>query len=311
LVTNVNVDSNGLYTAALGPASFASHMGVFAVLQAGERRFPAVIEIYRNGLRAVPLSVFLSPSFCSYVEVYRLDEIGPAHQLRINVLAVKLLNEVKGYSFLAAGEEEPGYLYCTGVFNKMLESLGIEPIETKSYCYNDKMNENLTSLGYSCHSVLTPVDIAVDSRVQFIGVLDNGRFDLEISRFAAIHDLAKHMSEFDLNVDKLPFMYYVYDWAIAQVEAGTYLGRVLLLANGFTTENFPRGPRRFCSFVKSLDFYLKRIVKKISLPLQEIIEKQEGVFSVHDLLDSDPQTALLNKYNGRMRKFFHIESQDS
>ncbi|MBX9769582.1 MAG: hypothetical protein K2X47_20060 [Bdellovibrionales bacterium] len=304
LVNNLNSDSNGIFTAANHPESFAGHLGIFVLLKSQGKTFPSVIEVYQNGVRAIPLSQFLHPDFTSYVEVYRLKEIRAHHFPAIHQVAVRLLQSVLGYSFFTETHHEH-FSNCTGILSQMLEEIGLAPVTNRSSYSHRRVQTNLARLGFHCKTVLTPLDVAVDPRFEFLGVVDNGHFKREAARLVAIRTLIDHYLEWDLDLAKMPLSFRIYRWAIGHIRKRSLLGRQVLRIYRFRPENFPLGPDLLIAIVELSDRFVKHTVRRTHVRLGSYFSAVRP-FRIFDFVGSPEVQTLLNPYRKKVSSYFRM-----
>jgi hypothetical protein len=206
LLTNANLDGNGLYTALADPKSFCSHSALFVTLEHGGQRFPAVLETYEKGLRAVPLNVFLSPRFSAYTEVYRPRRLEAGHSARIEKLAPEYVARVKGYNF---DTEDPDreYLSCTSVARILHRDAGLDWIETKSVPAHPQVQANLARLGYELFRFFAPVDYLLDPSLECVGWIDNNQLDRLLTRELVETQFRALFAAHVIEPGRFPFMY--------------------------------------------------------------------------------------------------------
>ena len=261
LLSNVNLDGNGLYTVLADPRSFCSHAAVFAILEQGGRSLPAVIETYEKGVRAVPLSVFLGARFSAYTEVYRHRAMGPAERARLNRVAPDMLRRVQGYNF---DTEDPrrDYQSCTSVPRFLLEDAGIERIATKSRLADPQIQRNLEQLGYTAFDFFAPVDYMRDEGFSCVGWMDNDQMarvltrDLVESRFRGL------FSQRAIDPGRLPLRARINRWGIGHIRRSTRLGRLISRVEGFDHVSLPRGPDDVIALIAPAEAEVGRVIRR-------------------------------------------------
>ncbi len=261
LLANVNLDGNGIYTALSDPRGFSSHSAFFAILQDAAGRYPAVIETYEKGVRAVPLNVFLGPRFSAYVEVYRYRELSSHHTERINAAALAIMREVNGYNF-DSEDTDRQYMSCTSVGRFLHSDAGLRPVETKSYIRDPQIVSNLERLGYTCFSFFAPVDYMLDEKLQCVGWVDNNQFQSLLARELVDRKFRSLFSKSRLNPERFPSRYRVNLWAIGQIRRGTLVGRLISMIEGFDKVNLPKGPDTLLAVITLAEAQLGRSIRK-------------------------------------------------
>ena len=181
LLSNCNLDGNGIYTTLGDPKAYSSHAALFAILSAGGRRFPAAIETYEKGVRPTPLNVFLSPRYAAHTEVYRHVNLATEHTVRVNAAAARMIREVKGYNFDTC-DSARDYVSCTGVPRFVLQDAGLEPGCTKSNIMDAGIQQNLLALGYNFFDFSSPIDFVLSDEYRCVGWFDNDQVDRLVAR---------------------------------------------------------------------------------------------------------------------------------
>lgn len=124
LIVELNENAGGFYSAFTTPRSYLPHFAFYATLQRDGNDFPAAIEIHEKGIRAVPLNVFLSPRFTSYVEVYRLRNKPESLESKIRTSIENIVTEPHGYNFYPHLRSSK-YLTCATVGEFLLERMWV------------------------------------------------------------------------------------------------------------------------------------------------------------------------------------------
>ena len=261
ILSNANLDGNGLYTALADPRSFCSHSAVVAFLTADNHRFPALIETFEKGVRAVPLNVFLGPRFSSYNEIYRHKSLGADNLERLNQAALDAIRNVKGYNF---DTEDPdrGYMSCSSVGRFLLQDAGLDKIETKSQIQHPQIQKNLGELGYTFFRFFAPVDYLLDQKLSFVGWVDNNQFDKLLARELVESHFRTLFSQNEISVGKFPFRSRINFWGIDQMRRRTPLGKLISLLEGFDHINLPKGPDRLLSVITLAEAQIGSAIKK-------------------------------------------------
>jgi len=261
VLSNVNLDGNGLYTALADPQNFCSHSAIFAILQDKERRFPALIETFEKGVRAVPLNVFLGPRFSSYTEVYRHRELGAGQVERVTQAAIEATRNVRGYNF-DTEDRDRTYMSCSSVGRFLLQDAGLDRIQTKSHIRHPQIQKNLGQLGYTFFRFFAPVDYLLDEKLSFIGWIDNNQFDRLLARELIESHFRNIFSEKEISVEKFPFMSRVNYWGIGQMRRRTPIGKIITLVEGFDHANLPKGPDRLLSVITQAEAQIGSAIRR-------------------------------------------------
>ncbi|OFZ56351.1 MAG: hypothetical protein A2428_06620 [Bdellovibrionales bacterium RIFOXYC1_FULL_54_43] len=294
LICTVNRDGNGIYTALCTPRAYGYHIGIFSMMQREGRELPVVIETYRTGVRAIPLSTFLSTNCISYAEVCRLREIPTGFYAAINRLANTVPGTVKGYNF---DTEDPdrSYMACTTVGSQMFESAGAPAILARSkYLGEPRIQRNLAVFDFVLPAFLSPTDFLTDKRMRMVGAVDNHHFDRNIAREIAERHFVKIFRNFELELAKLPVMFALNRWAIRQMRQGTLIGKLIAATHGFTQTNIPKGPEKVLAIIELYEHMLEAAVKHAIEPIRAYRHRQERPRLIDiDRLTSDPAIELI------------------
>lgn len=261
LLANVNLDGNGVYTTLSEPTRFSSHAAIFAMLEDGARRFPAVVETYEKGVRAVPLNVFLDPSFCAYVEIYRHTDLEPAHFPGVNRAAVSLMMQAKGYNF-DSSEDNRSYVSCCSVARLIHADAGVEPASIKSRISHPVIQANLERLGYRHFDFFAPVDYLLDTNFRCTGWVDNYQFEDLLAREIVEGYFREQFMTRTLNPKRFPLRSRVNEWGIGHIRRGTLVGRAIGRVEGFDPDTLPKGPDPLLAVITLVEAQLGRVIKR-------------------------------------------------
>jgi len=261
MITNLNIDSDGIYSALCSPKSFASHAGFFVMLTHGNKTFPAVLEIYQHGLRAIPANVFLSEKFSSYTEVYRIKTPKKLDYETLNTEGKKLLQSVKGYNFNTE-DQNPHYLTCAQLGRQLYQNAGIVPITAKSAIEHPQIQTNLAKFGVNYKSVLAPMNFAIDQRMELVGTVDNNQLTDSLAHMLVKHRFFDYVSTKEINLLKLPKLYQYNLWSVNKIQNNHWFGCILRKAKGFNKDNFPRGPEGILALAKVIEPIIGKINKQ-------------------------------------------------
>lgn len=293
LLANVNIDGNGVYTTLSDPTRFSSHSAVFAILEDGGRRYPAVIETYEKGVRAVPLNVFLGEKFCAYVEVYRHTELSERQARAVNEAALDMMARVRGYNFDSASDDRE-YVSCCTVGRLLHRDAGLEPASSKSRIQHPRIQENLSRLGYTFFDFFAPVDYLLDPRFEFVGWVDNHQFKDLLARELVESRFRELFSERRVNPDRFPLMGRVNHWGIRQIRRGSLLGRAIGRVEGFDHGSLPRGPDPLLAVITIVEARLGRMIRRTRRWL--------------DTIEDTPECFSLSEFSRQPRVREHLEA---
>lgn len=281
VLCNVNLDGNGLYTALSDPKNFCSHSAVVVILEHDGRRFPAVIETYEKGLRAVPLNVFLGPRFSSYTEVYRHKALLPEHAERINAIAATAIRRVKGYNF-DTEDGDRDYFSCTRVGRFLMEEAGLEPVAIKSRISHPQIQKNLGKMGYTFFDFFAPVDYLLNESLSFVGWIDNNQHDRLLARELVESRFRILFLQNEIKLEKLPFRHRVNLWGINQIRRRTLGGRLLSLVEGFDHISLPKGPDPIIAMVTLAEAQIGGAIKRTRPFVREYLSRLDS-FDLHQV----------------------------
>ncbi|HSG91076.1 MAG TPA: YiiX/YebB-like N1pC/P60 family cysteine hydrolase [Pseudomonadales bacterium] len=268
ILPNVNLDGNFVYSALSDPKGFCPHSAVFVILEAGERRYPAVIETYEKGLRAVPLCVFLNARYISYAEVYRHRDLDGASVAHVSDVAHAALADARGYNF-DTHDDDRAYVCCTQVVLQLHRALGLEVLADFGAIVDPGVRETMRRLDYHHLDVFfTPIDFIRSELFQFVGWVDNGQPARLVARELVEQRFRERFSRADLDPARLPLMARVNLFGIRQMRARTPLGRLVSKVMGFDHGSLPKGPDRILAVVEPLEAELGKAVRGI-LPAVE------------------------------------------
>ncbi len=252
ILVNENSSADGLYTSINTPQSYFSHFGMLVFIKQDGNIFPAVFENHKKGVRAVPLSIFISEKFTSYAEIYRLPNQSADWADRLSDVALQVLQEVHAYDFTSQ-EKDRKYLNCANVGSLFLEKLSVKPIESKS-TYLPKAFANMEILGMQPNiRMLSPTDYMKDPRVQFVGVVDNNLLPKLLADRLVENRFVELVSSKRLNPANFPFMYHLNMWGLQHIEDKDALGSLFLSYSGLTAETFPKGPNSLMAIIEVLE----------------------------------------------------------
>lgn len=293
LLANVNIDGNGVYTTLSDPTRFSSHAAVFAILEDGGRRYPAVIETYEKGVRAVPLNVFLDAKFCAYVEVYRHKELQEPQTYVVNRSALTMLDRVRGYNFDSKADDRD-YVSCCTVGRLLHIDAGLEPASWKSRIQHPGIQTNLEKLGYTFFDFFAPVDYLLDANFRIVGWVDNHQFDDLLARELVEGYFRELFMTRRLNPERFPLMARVNRWGIRHIRRRSPLGRTIGLVEGFDHQSLPKGPDPLMAVITIAEAQLGRAIKRTKQWLKD--------------LDHTPEYFSLGEFSRQPRVREYLES---
>lgn len=278
LLANVNIDGNGVYTTLSDPTRFASHAAVVAVLEDEDGRYPAVIETYEKGVRAVPLNVFLDGRFSAYVEVYRHKDLDETRAGRINRSALTMLDRVRGYNFNTV-EDDWDYVSCCGVGRLLHLEAGLEPASLKSRIEHPRIRSNLEKLGYRHFEFFAPVDYLLDTRFECVGWVDNHQFESLLARELVENRFRELFMTRTLQPHRFPFTTRINRWGIGHIRRRSLLGRLIGRVEGFDHRTLPKGPDPLLAVITAAEAQVGEIVRRTRSRLEQL-DHETNAFSL-------------------------------
>jgi len=261
LLANVNIEGNGLYTTLSDPTRFSSHAAVFAILEDDAGRYPAVIETYEKGVRAVPLNVFLDEKFCAYVEVYRHRGLDESHCRAVSEAALELMQRARGYNFDSQSDDRE-YVSCCAVGRLLHMDAGLEPATWKSRIGHPVIQSNLESLGYTHFDFFAPVDYLLDPNFRCTGWIDNNQFLDLLARELVEQRFRELFMTRRLNPRRLPLMGRVNRWGIDHIRRRTLPGKIIGRVEGFDHRSLPKGPDHLMAVITIIEARLGRMIRQ-------------------------------------------------
>ena len=204
LLPNVNLDGNFVYSALSDPKGFCPHSAIFALLEHEGQRFPAVVETYEKGLRAVPLCVFLNDRYISYAEVYRHRELLDGAPAEASALAHDALAEARGYNFNTV-DDDRAYLCCTSQARQFYLRLGLADLEAVGRVALPGIRANFETMKYPhLDAFFTPIDFIRSDRFVFQGSIDNQQPERLITRELVERRFRERFAAGGLHWDRVP-----------------------------------------------------------------------------------------------------------
>jgi hypothetical protein len=270
LLANVNLDGNGVYTSLSEPRSFSSHSAFFAILEHDGRRLPVVIETFEKGVRPVPISVFLGPKFCSYVEVYRHREYSEQNASRLNQAAAEMIDSVLGYNF-DTEDPDPAYVSCTSVGRFLHKAAGLKPADTISRLSHPQIQANLGELGYTWFDLFGPVDFLLNDYFECVGFVDNNQPERLLARELIDQEFLRHFKSCGLDAGQFPFPSKINRWGLGHMRKQTMLGRLFGWFEGFTADTLPKGPDELMAAIKPVEKQMGKIILKTRETVEEVL----------------------------------------
>ncbi len=275
ILANVNLDGNAVYTSLSEPKGYCPHSAVFAILEADGRRYPAVIETYEKGARAVPLNVFLNARYLAYGEIYRYQRLTDAQRQELTRAAHELIASAKGYNFYTC-DTDTRYVSCTSLVQVLYQAVGAPPVETVSTIGHPGIRENLSRLGYEVFDpFFAPVDFLLNPNFRCVGWIDNNQFPRLVARELVEHGFRRQFERGGLNTRRAPLMHHINHFGIRHMRRRTPLGRVISKVMGFDHISLPSGPDPMLAIVTPAEAQLGTAVRKLMPHVHQYLQQQD------------------------------------
>lgn len=268
------------------------HFSILILLERAGKKFPAVLEMYGHGLRAIPLNSFLSPRFSSYIEVYRLKQRPQGFASELDRIAKQMLTEPLRYDFYN-DNRSPNALNCADLGTRVLERAGVDPIAPSTRLRDGVGKNFLWPLEMNFPEVfLHPASYVQSPRVEFVAVIDNGNLELDLARQVLVHELAKIISGSNgrIRTDRMPKMFHTKRKFVTKIHEGGWQGKLLLLLGGHIAQTMPTGSPEALAFFPPFQSAFAQAYSEISNYVPALIPK-EGAHSLEDL-QAHPWLAL-------------------
>jgi hypothetical protein len=270
ILPNVNLDGNFVYSALSDPKGFCPHSAVFVMLEANGLRYPAVLETYEKGLRAVPLCVFLNARYISYAEIYRHRDLQGADVSQVSGAALALLALARGYNFNTLDHDDCTYVCCTTVARQLYQTLGLPVLDQFGAIRDPGIRANMQRLDYEFLDVFfTPIDFVRSDVFRFVGVVDNAQPARLIARELVEQRFRHCFSKGTIRSERLPLMVKLTHFGIGQMRGRTLVGRLISGVMGFDHISLPKGPDRILAIVEPLEVELGKAVRGILPEVQK------------------------------------------
>ena len=288
LLANVNLDGNSVYTSLSEPKGYCPHSAVFAILTADGKRFPAVIETYEKGLRAVPLNVFLNTRYVAYVEIYRHQGLDAEQCAQIGQAALEAIVDARGYNFYTC-DVDRHYVSCTSLAQVLFDAVGLERVASVSSIGHPGIQKNLERLGYTRFDpFFAPVDFLLNRQFRCVGWVDNNHFPRLVARELVEAGFRRLFERGELTISRMPLMHHINHWGIGHMRRRTLLGKLISKVMGFDHLSLPRGPDPMLAIIAPVEADLGRAVERLMPHVHRHLADRES-FDLRALLD-DPET---------------------
>ncbi len=265
-------DSDGIFTTLVEGRQSFSHVAMFAILEDEGQKFPAVIEIQQEGVRAVPLRVFAGSSFSTYVEVYRSRQMSAKARKMLAIEALAMMRETHGFDILMDDTQDV-YMSCALMVSHLFKRAGLTPIEGGSV-YSLKTLSNLYFLGVeSCagRPLLMPDDYSRSADFYLVGQLDNGCFVDLVARALVRERMQEIWQTKKLDPKLFPIEFLVNKVAVSCVKRRVlFLGEMVSRKMGFTLDTFPSGPVNFIALTPIVERRIEKAASQVAQKLKNL-----------------------------------------
>jgi hypothetical protein len=297
-----HLESAGLFTIFSEPESFSAHLAVYCHLNYQDKYFPALIEVYEKGVRAVPLDTFLAPHFSNHCEILRFNDVTNEHLEVINENALKTLSKGKGYSFNTDDRDEH-YFTCTRLVKEIFSTLPINVEVKRSEFSCPKKTRNLHLIDFTFKDILEPCDFLDSNVTSYVGRVDNEEFLHDLLCYISVHQYVEIFKEYDLNPYLEKKSFRTINFCSNQIANQNVLGLIFSKVFGYSFDNFPRGPLKLLSYYYFTEPRIIKFSKQIKNELFSMIERDE-YFNLFEFLESKEFIELCEKYSTTFKQLF-------
>ncbi len=306
LLSNQNSDADGLFSTLLEREINFAHAALFCMLEWRSRLLPSVIEINEHGTRAVPLKVFLSNKFNSYIEIYRLEmPLSENFEKQINEKALHFLSETHAFD-IYQDREQSNYLNCARTVELIYHRAGIN-LNIGNSRYHKATYTNLHTLGIEDSigkNLLMPDDYALDEAFSLKGVVINNQFLDMLSRNLVRNYIQYIWRTKKLTKDLFPAFERFQYFMISQIQKNNMLSKIILIKLGMKFEDFPYGPPVFLSLISFGDNKMIEAVQIIRKELELNWDKKYKDLTWNELLNNSHLRAQLELSTKSFSKIF-------
>lgn len=251
LLCNRSRGSDGMFTTLIDGLQNFAHVAIYALLESEGEHYPAVVEIHYQGIRAVPLKVFLDENFSTYVEIYRSREIKATDLPKISAVCAEMMAEPHGFD-VDMDESQDKYVSCALTAAQLYRRAGLKAPASRSR-YHAGTQANLEFLGNSSsgnRDLLMPDNFSNDPGFFLVGVVDHGKFLTLLGRALVRERMQEIWQTKTMKRKKLPIWLPIGKLAVRAVQKRIWpLDRMVARGFGFPPESFPSGPATFIALV--------------------------------------------------------------
>jgi hypothetical protein len=267
----------GIFTAINEKQSVFAHAAMIVILNRKHGKLPVVVDVHERGVRAVPLSHFLSSQVISYAEVFSFTNASEDFNIQLDESITQLLKENHPYDL--SGSNDRAALSCTELISYILELTHQAPLEMKNKIKNP-IYVNILRLGKIEQQYLqVPNDVFQDSRFILKGYIDNPLSFNELLINEVLLDLFKEQMAEGIIKSSKSLSRFFGEIAIDQIHNHkSFLGGFILGLTGFNRENFPVGDRGLLSAVNAIDNTFYNAEEKCLEKKDKFFKKENNCF---------------------------------
>lgn len=304
VVVNQNVDIEGSFSVLTSGPAHLTHSGIYVEMIRAGKRYPAIAEVHRIGIRLVPLHIYLSPDFINYGEIYKVKESeGAPWKLKVKAVMQKLTSSPHGYNFYADVQysQNDKYLTCTQLVKLTIQRAGLSSYAPPECPITPTVQDVLKKVGLTyTSSALTPTSFTKDPMVELAGAFDSGTYLLNLKKETVLYRFNDKINKFGFNIDgfqqQLFYRVIKYNLDGKLPIIGNLLTKII---GGFNDNNLPIGPSKLMALILPLDKKVSKAFKQVELYISPTIEnyfKKNHPFSFYDYYNSSKIQTLLNKH---------------
>lgn len=283
----------GIFTSVGEQQSVFPHVSMVIIFQTPKGRLPLVADVFKNGVRLIPLHHFLSDKLLLYSEIFRFKNPPANFESLLDAAGRKLVSQTRPYDLL--GLSNRNALGCPELIDFVFELIDQSPFVLRDII-KDTIYQNVLKFGKFERKFLMPNDIMFDYRYQYVGYLDNTPPIKDI----IINDLLVNyfretMDKKSVKVKKGFILKFITQTVEKMSDAKTILGQLLLKTNGFNNDNFPVGDLGLIGAVGVVDLSFSSAMSSCTNPYNHS-QKSECNIYLEKLLEgkiSEEQLSIL------------------
>lgn len=241
----------GIFTAVGEKQNVFPHVSLVVFFQTPKGRLPLVMDVYKQGMRLIPLHHFLTNDFFVYSEVFRQKNRPLDFENRLDQAGRLLMSKVYPYDLIGALDRNA--LSCPEMIDYLLELTNQKRLE-----FHDQIKEsiykNVLKFGYFERKFLMPNDIFFDDRYEYVGYLDSTPPIKEIITNDLLIEVFRGSMDKKVVKDTKGFLLQLITDTIQKMrDRQSMVGSLLLKSNGFDNNNFPVGDNGLIGAVGVVD----------------------------------------------------------